>query len=45
MDNLAKEIEDLKREKKCGLIGPYYVDDAVHGNCGLCWGFVLPLQR
>lgn len=29
MDNLAKEIEELKREKNAVLLAHYYVDDAV----------------
>ena len=29
MDNLAKEIEDLKRERNAVLLAHYYVDDAV----------------
>ena len=29
MDNLAKEIEELKREKNAVLLAHYYVDDDV----------------
>ena len=29
MDNLAKEIEELKRERNAVLLAHYYVDDAV----------------
>ena len=33
MENLKKEIEQLKQEKNAVLLAHYYVDDAVQEEC------------